>query len=183
MKIIRIGRSRSNDIVISDPTVSSMHCQIIRDDNGRFRIIDTNSTNGTYINGIRRQGDVVLQENDIVRIGNSTIPWREYFNSNSTFKSPQPTVPHQYPEPIDDPEEEGANGVGITGFVIAIISIFLFWIPYFGPILPFVSLILSIIGVTRPKKGLAIAGLIISIIILIISLIVSIIGSTLSLMV
>ena len=43
IKIITIGRSSSNDVNINDPFVSNSHCQIIQDDKGHFRLIDTNS--------------------------------------------------------------------------------------------------------------------------------------------
>ena len=80
MKVIKIGRSSSNDVNINDPMVSGTHCQIIQDDYGNYTIIDTNSTNGTYINGTRRHGQVKLNPNDIVRIGNTTLPWQSYFS-------------------------------------------------------------------------------------------------------
>lgn len=81
MKIIKIGRSSHNDVVINDSYVSSSHCQIIQDDRGNFTLIDTNSSNGTYVNGVRRQGEVRLNPSDIVKIGHSTIPWQTYFNN------------------------------------------------------------------------------------------------------
>ena len=81
MKIIKIGRSSSNDVNINDPLVSRVHCQIIQDDNGNFRLIDTNSSNGTFINGTQRHGEVRLNKSDIVRIGNTTLPWQTYFNN------------------------------------------------------------------------------------------------------
>ncbi len=82
MKIVTIGRSTSNEICIQDPLVTRVaHCQITQDDNGNFRLIDTNSTNGTYVNGIRIQGEVRLNRSDIIRIGNTTLPWQSYFVS------------------------------------------------------------------------------------------------------
>lgn len=81
MKIIKIGRSSSNDVNINDSLVSRSHCQIIQDDNGNFRLIDTNSKNGTFINGTKRHGEVRLNTSDIVRIGNTTLPWQTYFNN------------------------------------------------------------------------------------------------------
>lgn len=81
MKIIKIGRSSSNDININDPLVSRVHCQIIHDDYGNFRLIDVNSKNGTFINGTKRHGEVRLNTSDIVRIGNTTLPWQTYFNN------------------------------------------------------------------------------------------------------
>ncbi len=81
MKIIKIGRSSRNDVNINDPLVSRSHCQIIQDDYGNFRLIDTNSANGTYINGTKRHGEVLLNTSDIVRIGNTTLPWQTYFKN------------------------------------------------------------------------------------------------------
>lgn len=80
MKVVTIGRSSSCDVcIIDDPTVSTTHCQIIQDDNGDFTIVDTNSTNGTMINGQKRHGQVKLNPNDIVKIGNTVLPWQAYF--------------------------------------------------------------------------------------------------------
>lgn len=81
MKIIKIGRSSSNDVNINDSSVSRSHCQIIQDDYGNFRLIDTNSANGTFVNGVKRHGEVKLNTSDIVRIGNTTLPWQTYFNN------------------------------------------------------------------------------------------------------
>lgn len=85
MKIIKIGRSSSNDVNINDNLVSRVHCQIIQDDNGNFRLIDTGSKNGTFINGTMRHGEVRLNKSDIVRIGNTTLPWQTYFNNRTGY--------------------------------------------------------------------------------------------------
>lgn len=83
MKVITIGRStEGNDVIIDDPWVSRHHFQIVQDDDGSFRLADFGSTNGTYINGQKVSGEVELDENDIIRVGNSTIPWRHYFDLN-----------------------------------------------------------------------------------------------------
>lgn len=92
MKIVKIGRVQGNDVIIQDPKVSQSHCQIIQEDNGSFTLIDTNSTNGTYVNGILRRGEVTLNPEDVIRIGDSTLPWRNYFNT--TPVGPQPPVPN-----------------------------------------------------------------------------------------
>lgn len=81
MKIIKIGRDTGNDIIIDDSTVSRIHCQIIQDDNDNFRLIDINSKNGTFVNGTKRHGEVRLNKSDIIRIGNTTLPWQTYFNN------------------------------------------------------------------------------------------------------
>lgn len=79
MKILKIGRSATNDIIIDDPTVSQSQCQIILDDYGVFHLLDSNSTNGTFVNGVKRHGEVILKMTDIIKIGNTVIPWQSYF--------------------------------------------------------------------------------------------------------
>lgn len=61
-----------------------------------------------------------------------------------------------------------SNGFGIAGFVLALIGLFLGWIPFFGNIIWLLGVIFSAIGAFKPSKGLAIAGLVISFIGLII---------------
>ena len=60
--------------------------------------------------------------------------------------------------------EHQLNGVGTAGFVLALIAIFFGWIPIFGWILWLLGLILSFAGVFKQPRGLAIAGLVISLI-------------------
>ena len=60
--------------------------------------------------------------------------------------------------------ENKGNGIGVAGFVLALLGLFLGWIPILGWILWILGLILSGVGMTRKPKGLAIAGLVISLI-------------------
>ena len=80
MKIITVGREVGNDIVISnDPFVGRHHLKLFQDDAGVFFVRDLNSTNGTFVNGKRIAGEKGIDKNDIIRIGNTTIPWISYF--------------------------------------------------------------------------------------------------------
>lgn len=56
------------------------------------------------------------------------------------------------------------NGLGIAGFVLSLIALFFGWIPLFGWIIWVLGLIFSFIGIFKKPRGLAIAGLIISIV-------------------
>ena len=64
------------------------------------------------------------------------------------------------------PQEKKKNRLGTTGFVLSIIALCLGWIPVvgwiIGGILWFLGLLFSFIGVFKTPRGLAIAGLIIS---------------------
>ena len=86
MKVITIGRSPKSDVVIHDTYVGRVHMQIVLDNDGNIYVIDMNSTNGTYVNGQRIYGKVRLQKNDIIRIGNTTLPWQKYIFSSTTVK-------------------------------------------------------------------------------------------------
>ncbi|MDR1347186.1 MAG: FHA domain-containing protein [Prevotellaceae bacterium] len=79
MKVVTIGRSQDNDIVVNDVKASRNHLQIVQDDNGNCSAVDLGSTNGTLVNGQRLTGTVRLQPNDVVQIGDTKLPWQEYF--------------------------------------------------------------------------------------------------------
>lgn len=73
--------------------------------------------------------------------------------------APQP-VQQQYVVNQVDPQP--SNGIGIAGFVISLVCIFLCWIPGLNIIVWLVGFILSLIGIFKKPRGLAIAGLVIS---------------------
>lgn len=50
---LSIGRSATNDLVIDDESVSKIHASLFIDSDGRMRVADTGSTNGTFIEGKR----------------------------------------------------------------------------------------------------------------------------------
>ena len=65
---------------------------------------------------------------------------------------------------IVNQQKSESNGTGTAGFVLALIALFLGWIPILGWILWILGLILSFVGIFKKPKGLAIAGLVISLI-------------------
>lgn len=68
------------------------------------------------------------------------------------------------PRPIIVRERPQTNGMGIAGFVMSLITLFFGWIPFFGWVAWVLSLVFSFIGVFKRPRGLAIAGLILSIV-------------------
>ena len=66
----------------------------------------------------------------------------------------------------------------MAGFVLALLGLFLGWVPVLGWILWVLGLIFSVIGVFRTPKGLAIAGLIITFIGLIVLIILGAVFAT-----
>jgi predicted component of type VI protein secretion system len=65
-----LGRSPDNDIPIQDPEVSRRHA-LFTFSGGLYQVEDTGSTNGSFVNGRRVQGTVILQHGDILQLGES----------------------------------------------------------------------------------------------------------------
>jgi uncharacterized protein YkwD len=65
---INVGNASDNDVVVPDPTVSRRHA-ILKRRFRRYRLIDLESTNGTFINGRRINGPTRIVRGDEVRFG------------------------------------------------------------------------------------------------------------------
>lgn len=65
------------------------------------------------------------------------------------------------------------NGLGVAGFVLALLGLIFCWVPVLNWILWILGLIFSIIGMFKRPKGLAIAGLVISCIGLIVDILIA----------
>ena len=129
MKTITIGRHPNDDVVINDPYVTGCHISITQNESGDF-FVDNHGVgkygNIVYVNGQLVQKNAIdekirLYPNDIVRIGNTTLPWQSYFeqkmNNMGEFK--QCVNGHYYQgekcsycRPIDEQLEElGKNPI------------------------------------------------------------------------
>src|SRR5437879_12667681 len=62
-----IGRLEDNAFQISEPSVSSHHCELTRR-GAELLVRDLNSTNGTFING-EKVAEAVLKPGQILRLG------------------------------------------------------------------------------------------------------------------
>lgn len=90
---------------------------------------------------------------------------------HSTVQTQQaPQADHNQTIIIQQPSRQ-SNGTGTAGFILALISLVLSWVPGVGWIVWFLGFLLSFIGMFKAPRGLAIAGFIISIIDLIILLV------------
>jgi hypothetical protein len=76
-----LGRHRNNDIVISDPKVSSFHARLDRSPEG-FVLVDLKSRNGSYVNGERIER-AQLNTGDEVRLGTALIAYKVDYISSS----------------------------------------------------------------------------------------------------
>ncbi|MFD3155734.1 FHA domain-containing protein [Haloimpatiens sp. FM7330] len=70
--VITIGRKEDNFLILYDNYVSSYHARIgVKNNNCVLQ--DLNSTNGTFINDEKINGEVYLSPGDIIQVGKSTF--------------------------------------------------------------------------------------------------------------
>jgi len=69
---VTIGRIQGNDVVLPKSNISKKHARIVRNDGG-FVVIDSKSTNGTYVNGKRIEAPYDLKHGDRVYVGDFII--------------------------------------------------------------------------------------------------------------
>lgn len=92
MKQFKVGKSKTNDIVINDPTVSREHLEIFVDDEKNVFITDLKSTNGTYVNSNRIYEPVKLKTLDVLKIGNTLIDWTKFTKNDDSLNDVYETL-------------------------------------------------------------------------------------------
>lgn len=69
---LRIGRTAPADVILADARVSRSHCMVELSDNS-LRVLDLQSTNGTFVNGERVTGHAMLEVGSVLRVGNMML--------------------------------------------------------------------------------------------------------------
>ncbi|MEU7830976.1 MULTISPECIES: DUF1707 and FHA domain-containing protein [unclassified Nonomuraea] len=64
-----VGRGSACDLVLSDLTVSRVHAELRREDDGGWMLVDLGSLNGTRLNGWRLVGPAKIKSGDEVSFG------------------------------------------------------------------------------------------------------------------
>ncbi|MFT7460921.1 MAG: hypothetical protein ACI909_003612, partial [Planctomycetota bacterium] len=73
----RIGRSRDNELSLDDNSISRLHAEIHRYNNGNFFIMDMQSLNGIYVNE-EQVSNKKLQEGDMIEIGDIYLRFTQH---------------------------------------------------------------------------------------------------------
>src|SRR5438445_5148124 len=88
--VLRAGRLGSLEIVLDDSSVSRRHAEVRLGDDG-WVVRDLESTNGTYVNGVRiGPGEHQLRPRDIVQFGKVAV----VVESNDTAMEGPPSNQH-----------------------------------------------------------------------------------------
>jgi hypothetical protein len=70
---VRVGRGKSNELVLHDPSVSREHAELVSTDDGRgWRVRDLDSTNGVAVNGAKVR-DQQLALGDTITFGSCDV--------------------------------------------------------------------------------------------------------------
>lgn len=69
---VTIGRLAGNDIVLNKGNVSKYHSKIVLKD-GKYIVVDLKSTNGTFVNGKKIAGPLVVRPTDKIYVGDYII--------------------------------------------------------------------------------------------------------------
>ncbi len=89
---------------------------------------------------------------------------------------PYMVSPYQSPQPTAAPnvmtnntttvivERNPSNGIGVAGFVIALLGIFFLWLPFINCFLWLFGFVFSFVGLFKAPRGMAIAGFVLSLV-------------------
>jgi hypothetical protein len=153
MKLVKVGRARENDIVLQDTSVSRYHLELFRDDEGHVFLTDLDSGNGTFVNGRKISGSVLLEDNDIVKAGNSVLPWKNYFKTSTS--QPDIVIPAQEKTAAES-DKKGMHFPLMISAISAALSLLL---PYYSTSgKAYYSLISLIINLSGDEPVAALSG-------------------------
>ena len=120
----RVGRGKENELVIANLGLSRLHAILTRDISGHLRLIDENSTNGTFVNRQQIEGYCLLKENDIIHFASAefrlrlrTVEQNDVlpFDEMHTMLMPQNMVLSENFFPNESEFEELLMGHGLSG--------------------------------------------------------------------
>jgi pSer/pThr/pTyr-binding forkhead associated (FHA) protein len=88
-RTIVVGRAEQYPVQVKDELVSQRHMQIRFDQADQaYFALDMHSKNGTKVKGRRIDGDVRLEDGDVIEIGHSTIVFyaRDFVDRSDAFR-------------------------------------------------------------------------------------------------
>jgi pSer/pThr/pTyr-binding forkhead associated (FHA) protein len=81
--LLKVGRALDNDVVLNIPFISDNHLELFKDVEGNVFMTDLNSSNGTFVNGKRLIGFIMLKPKDEVFLGSGfRLQWEQMLESS-----------------------------------------------------------------------------------------------------
>ncbi len=101
VKTLKIGRAPENDYFVENPLISAFHAELQISEEGKVKIIDKNSTNGTFVNHIKIQEKILVPEDKVLLAGEVELPWKKLLqNKEQTRKNKENTPARETSIPI-----------------------------------------------------------------------------------
>jgi pSer/pThr/pTyr-binding forkhead associated (FHA) protein len=107
--VVNIGRGDYNDVVISDPSVSTMHAKLQRRE-AIWILTDLGSTNGTFVEGERLSGEAPLSPGTTLRFGDVTALFEPLDDKVAAFRTGNTRLMGRL-EPDEPPAEQRQEAV------------------------------------------------------------------------
>lgn len=97
---LTIGRDSTNGVAINDAEVSRKHARMMFQ-GGKYVLEDLGSTNGTFVNGQRLAGPVVLKSGDVISLGEQIVLMYDAIaaDAGATMAVPRRAVQQAAPPP------------------------------------------------------------------------------------
>ncbi|HEY6808509.1 MAG TPA: FHA domain-containing protein [Gemmatimonadales bacterium] len=105
--IINIGRAEYNDLNIPDASVSTSHAKLQRRE-GVWMLVDLESTNGTFVDGERVQGEAPLAPGAVVRFGDVQLVFEPTDDAMGTAKGGGTKMIEAFKAPAAPPAPKAA---------------------------------------------------------------------------
>lgn len=96
--ISAVGRRPSNQVVLTDPSVSRQHFSIRAVDE-QFSLINHSASQGTYVNGMRVDGELQLNHADQIQVGGTVLVFHVQELETGTAFSTDESAPDAIPIP------------------------------------------------------------------------------------
>ena len=97
---LTIGRDSTNGVAINDAEVSRKHARLMFQ-GGKYVLEDLGSTNGTFVNGQRLAGPIVLKSGDVISLGEQIVLMYDAIaaDAGATVAVPRRAVQQAAPPP------------------------------------------------------------------------------------
>jgi hypothetical protein len=97
-----IGRGNGCEVRIRDRLVSRQHAKIVADEE-TTRLVDLNSSNGVWVDGLRVRGDLALKGGELIQIGTTLLAYEAGNVPAPTPKCTPETPPERLVSPMPEP--------------------------------------------------------------------------------
>jgi hypothetical protein len=94
--VTTIGREGCDILLLHDDQVSRQHAKVERQGDA-LMLLDLDSTNGTFVNGVRLRAPHTLQPGDVIQVGNATLTLRAEGGAPATRLMSEPPRPAPAP--------------------------------------------------------------------------------------